>query len=433
MTGLKHIQIMYLRVFFVFIVEIFMLDSFAQVPFPNVRIDHKGRPEEPSICIDPAHPNQLVAGANIRFVYASRDTGRTWSKRQIHSEWNVAGDPCIVVDTAGDFYYFSLSNADSWLDRMICNKSKDGGATWTEETYVGFNVLKDQDKEWACVDPLNNALYLTWTEFDHYGSKSPYDSSHILFARSLDAGKTWTEPLRLDEHGGDCLDGDNTVEGAVPAVGPKGEIYVAWAGPLGLTMDCSLDGGNTWRDQDIPIGTIPGGWTYDIPGIYRCNGLPVTLCDRSSGAFSGRVYVHWSDQRNGEEDTDLWLTWSDDGGMKWQPPVRVNQDSGKAQQFMSWMTIDHKTGTLWCVFYDRRQHPESDSTDVFLAWSTDGGQTFQDTLISATPFLPNKKIFFGDYCNITAYDQIIRPIWTRLDGKKLSIWTALIDGRKLTK
>ena len=29
----------------------------------------------------------------------------------------------------------------------------------------------------------------------------------------------------------------------MPAVGPDGEVYVAWAGPTGLVLDRSADGG----------------------------------------------------------------------------------------------------------------------------------------------------------------------------------------------
>ncbi|HPQ22025.1 MAG TPA: glycosyl hydrolase, partial [Saprospiraceae bacterium] len=77
-------------------------------------------------------------------------------------------------------------------------------------------------------------------------------------------------------------------------------------------------------------------------------------------------------------------------------------------------------------FYDRRNHENID-TDVYLAYSTDGGDHFTNVKISETPFTPNPQIFFGDYNDISAYDGQIRPIWTRLDGFKLSVLTALIE------
>ena len=66
--------------------------------------------------------------------------------------------------------------------------------------------------------------------------------------------------IKINEVDGDCIDSDNTVEGAVPAVGPNGEIYVAWAGPAGLMFDRSLDQGEKWLTQDIFVDSFPTGW-----------------------------------------------------------------------------------------------------------------------------------------------------------------------------
>ena len=160
-------------------------------------------------------------------------------------------------------------------------------------------------------------MYLTWTQFDNYGSSSPVDSSIILFSKSLDAGQSWTAPKRISKTAGDCLDQDNTVEGAVPAVGPNGEIYVSWAGPRGLVFNKSTDQGDHWLEEELDITSILGGWDFAIPGIFRANGLPITACDVSDGPYRGTIYVNWTDQRNGETNTDVWLVKSNDGGASW--------------------------------------------------------------------------------------------------------------------
>ena len=368
----------------------------------------------------------MVAASNISNYYYSSDTGKTWIEGNITSNYGVWGDPALTVDTNGYFYFFHLSNAHHWIDRIVAQRSEDGGKTWNQDTYMGFFEDKDQDKEWPVVDPGNNNIYVTWTQFDKYGSKKAADSTHIMFSKSPDAGKTWSFAKRIDNKGGDCIDSDNTVEGAVPAVGPNGEIYVAWAGPLGLMFDRSLDEGETWLDEDIFVSDIPGGWDYDIPGISRCNGLPVTVCDLSNSAYRGNIYINWTDQRNGIDDTDVWLVKSEDGGNTWTKPARINDDLPGRHQFMTWMTIDQTTGYLYFVFYDRRNYSDN-RTDVFMAISKDGGQTFENFKISESPFDPNALSFFGDYNNITAYDNIVRPIWTRLDKYKLSLWTAEIN------
>jgi hypothetical protein len=95
-------------------------------------------------------------------------------------------------------------------------------------------------------------------------------------------------PIRISDSGGDCVDSDNTVEGAVPSVGPNGEVYIVWAGPLGLVFDKSTDGGLTFG-KDKVIGNMPGGWDFAIDGLDRANGMPVTGVDLSNGPNKGTL------------------------------------------------------------------------------------------------------------------------------------------------
>src|SRR5215203_5756792 len=380
-----------------------------------------------NVMISTKNPKYIVAGANIRSVYHSSDTGRTWTIQTLSSPFGIWGDPAIICDTNGHFYFFHLSGQPSgpFLDQIVAQKSTDHGASWSAGASIGYNAVKQNDKQWAVVDSRNNTIYTTWTLFDKYGSTNPLDSSHILFSKSTDGGITWSTAIRIDKQGGDSKDSDSTVEGAVPAAGPNGEVYVAWAGPNGLVFTKSLDAGNTWSNEKV-ITEMPGGWNFDIPGISRANGLPITVCDLSNGSRKGTIYVNWSDQRNGINDTDIWLSKSTDGGNTWSSPIRVNNDAAGKQQFFTWMTIDQTNGYLYFVFYDRRNYPDN-RTDVYMARSIDGGNTFQNFKVSELPFAPSPNVFFGDYTNVSVQKGIVRPIWTRLDNGQLSVWTALVD------
>jgi hypothetical protein len=408
--------------------------SFAQ--FTNIMISSSNTPNEPSIRINPKNVAQIVAGANHRSVYISSDTGNTWQTNQLSSTYGVWGDPVIIADTAGSFYYFHLSApsgssfAPDWLDRIVCQKLNAIPGSWSNGSYFSLNGTKDQDKEWAVVDQATNNIYVSWTQFDKYASTLSTDSSHILFSRSTDAGASWSTPARLDQKGGDCLDGNNTVEGAVPAVGPSGQVYVSWAGPDGIWFDKSLNGGATWLNNDIFVTTMPGGLDITVPGINRCFGLPFTACDVSGGANTGNIYISWFDQRNGTSNTDVWFCRSTNGGDSWSAPVKVNTDNGFSHQFLSSMTVDQKTGIIYILFYDRRNYNDN-RTDVYLAFSKDGGLTFHDTKISSSPFIPFSTVFFGDYTDISAHNGIIRPIWGRMNSGSQSIWTAKVDTNAL--
>jgi hypothetical protein len=401
-------------------------------PYKNVPIDTVRKltgPCEPSIFVNPLNTNQVVAGSVLDNVYYSEDGGKSWKINKLKSPYGVYGDPVITTDFQGNFYFAHLSDpegkgwdSDRLLDRIVVQRSEDGGKTWSDGGYAGQHHPKDQDKHWLAVDPKTNTIYMTWTEFDLYNSSDSKDKSRILFSKSTDKGDTWIEPIAINEFDGNCLDDDNTVEGAVPAVGKNGEIYVAWAYNDKIYFDKSLDGGETWLKKDIVAADQPSGWTFEIEGISRCNGLPVTVADRNNG----NIYINWTDQRNGEKDTDVWMVKSVDGGETWSKPKRVNDDAKGKQQFLTWMTIDQTDGTIYTVFYDRRAYNDT-QTDVYLAYSKDGGETFINQKISEKPFTPSAFNFFGDYNNISAHNGVVRPIWTRADGMRLSVWTALIN------
>jgi hypothetical protein len=92
------------------------------------------------------------------------------------------------------------------------------------------------------------------------------------------------------------------------------------------------------------------------------------------------------------------------------------------------MTVDQSTGFIWIVFYDRRNDiSNNNSTDVFLAKSTDGGNSFANFIVSTSPFIPVPGVFFGDYTSISAVNNIVRPVWARLQGSNQSIVTAIVN------
>jgi hypothetical protein len=270
-------------------------------------------------------------------------------------------------------------------------------------------------------------IYISWTEFDNYDSKDPQDHSRIRFARSVDGAASFEQAITISDTVGDCLDDDNTLEGATPAIGKNGEVYVAWSGFGKIYFDKSLDGGRTWG-KDRVIATQDEGWVLDFDQIYRSNGLPFLVADHSRGKYKNRLYLLWGESLPGIGG-EIKLKYSDNGGDSWSDEITVNSSS-VGDQFLPHIAIDQTDGTVYVVFYDRRNSASNLLMDVYVAFSEDGGQTFTNKLITPQPFLPpGKEVFFGDYNGISAHKGIIRPIWTSMDESlkgKLSIQTALL-------
>ncbi|WP_027421227.1 sialidase family protein [Crocinitomix catalasitica] len=402
----------------------------VKIPIPK-KATYKFSQVEPSICINPNNTDEIIAGTVFNDYYFSKDGGYTWKSKSLKSKFGVNGDPCVVIDNQGRPYYMHLSNIDgkALVGGIVCQTGRSVKGRFTRVSHTLVDG-KFHDKEWAAVNPKNNNVYMTWTAFDAYNSEDPKDESNIVFSKTTDEGKTWSIPKIISTIPGDCADDDKTAEGAVPAVGPEGEIYVAWSRNDSIWFNVSKDEGETWLAKEQFIANQSKGWNLEIIGLFRTNGMPITAADRSGKDHHGDIYVNWADQRNGATDTDIWLKKSSDKGETWSQPIRVNQDTTATHQFFTWMTIDQTTGYLYFVYYSRANF-EDFRTDVFMTVSKDGGQTFKEYKINDTPFSPNPKMFFGDYINISAHDGEIRPIWLRLDEGEISLFTTIVNQNQL--
>lgn len=410
--------------------------SFSFGQFTNIQVnsDTLTTCNEPSIALNPFNPDNIVIGTNNTYFFSSFDGGNTWTEGKMFSTMGVWGDPSLAFDLRGNLYYGHLSGepplSGRWADRIIIQKSADGGLTWNDGYYTGLNRPKFEDKEWVSIDLVSslykNNIYTAWTEFDKLFDPDTVYKSRILFSRSTNSGETWSNPLQISDIEGNCMDDDSTTEGAVPAIGPNGEIYIAWAGPEGIVLDRSFDGGVSFG-KDIFVSDITGGWGwgYEIEGIFG-NGLPQTICDTSDSPYRGTVYVLWADQRNGLLNPDILLKKSTDQGMTWSETIIVNNDNSGRPQFFPWMCIDPVTGVMYIVYYDRR-NTIGTMTEVYVARSSDGGETFHHYLVSDAAFETNKDKFLGDYINIIAYNGKAYPVWTETNQFGRNIVMAKMD------
>jgi hypothetical protein len=404
----------------------------AVEPAPGRRViqlnAEPGRFNEPSMAINPLNPQQLVLSHQRQVTVASSaDGGTSWESAQgiAPTDYAISSDSSITYDSKGTAilcliafdpigtYNYLAHNAPR--NGIYIRRSLDGGKTWepgrSTVAEAAANAGIFEDKPYIVADkdpksPYSGNLYVGWT-------RNSITNSMMVLSRSTDGGKTWSKATQIGDKTGSPRDDNGIVEGYSGVVTPDGTLHSVWSNVTHLTYTASRDGGLTFsRNRDI---VEAGPSHFPVFNSGHANGYPkIDMYSGKSGP--PRLYVSWSDTRNG--DVDVFVISSPDGGKTWGRTVRVNSDpihNGKDQLF-PWLAVDPVTGDVYVMFYDRRSDPENRKFDVVIARSTDGGATFKNFLFSENSF-DSMQTTIGDYTGLVAYDGRVHGIWTDVVGK----------------
>lgn len=376
-----------------------------------------------NIALNPKNTLNLVATPAGDKIYFSVDGGGTWQSSKVPQP---VKDPAVVlVDGKGDFYILQVAADQPEGTRILCSVSKDGGKTWAEAGALKIDPAKTATAIRGAVDDKNN-LYITWTQFD---GKDSNCKSSIQFSQSS-SGKKWSAPIEISQNPGDCENNDQTPMGAYPGVSHDGKVACAWSQSGHIFLDRSFDGGGFWLSNDISVASQPGGWNFVIPGLDKNEGLITLMVDRSKSQYHGSIYLVWDDQRNGKTDTDIWFIRSTNYGDNWTSALRVNDDEPGSHQYAPAFAADPVTGMLYAAYFDRRDHDDN-QTDVYVAYSLDGGNSFTNVKVNEAAFAPDAKV--PGALRIASLKGVVCLNWVQSDGTTSSSWTAVIKHDDLVK
>jgi len=374
---------------------------------------------EPGVAVNPMNPQQVVAvfQDNVHAAY-STDAGATWHVEDAAPKnYRVSGDVSAAFDNQGHSFvcyiaFDKLGTFNYWAhgatrNGIFVRRSLDGGKTW-EENHIPVAEqpsaagIPFEDKPYIVADNSKSKfagnLYVGWTRWR-------LEDSQMVISRSTDDGKTWSKPVEIDAHPGLPRDDNGAAEGFDGAVGPDGTLYAIWSQGDDLMFVTSKDGGKTFSHARAVLHTAPIMFAIDT--LDRANGFPQIAIDPKSN----RLYVTWTDYRNG--DIDVFLATSSDRGKHWSAPIRVNNDAvhNGAEQFFQWLAVDPVDGSVNVMFYDRRNDARNRKQIVVLARSSDGGRTFSNYAWTDEPFEAGGA-FFGDYSGLAAYGGRVYGVWT---------------------
>jgi hypothetical protein len=316
----------------------------------------------------------------------STDGGATWTSgvwkdTTVGINWHT--DPFIMVD---DSHYVHLycQFSTTVLRHYL---STDYGVTWADTSDVSeFLPSGAVDKPWGVV--RGNNIYIAWQQWDA-------TQEGIIFAKSTDRGRTWNRTVA-----------DSTRTGITGiCLSPSGIIYLMnryWGGD-GVYCTSSTDQGATWA----PWVTVDPTCSY-TEGYGDRAPLPSIAAPTDSD-----VVITWVD--DGLGDWDIVYSRSTDSGQTWSSTARL-PDSTAGGQCKGWVTADY-AGRLHFIWYHTPSWPTSSSSrwSMRYALSEDCGATIRPSIRLTDTTFTSPVSFLGEYHIIVTDSTYARAIWA--DGR----------------
>ncbi len=395
----------------------------------DIRIFPSNNPQsEVHISINKAIPQNILVSSNVtgglavpQGHYFSQDGGVVWDGADNLPNNGVGGgDPSTAFDALGRGYLITLTKD---IDGYFLQRSDDLGDNWTTQVR-GAGPIKQFsfDKEMAVAfdemdaDNFANFFYCAWIDFEQ---------CQVRFNRSEDAGVNFTNAVTIED--GFCT-------GTNVQTGPDGEVYVCWAfmgaNCTGTTTPAtqsigfafSNDAGQNFAatNNAFAVDNINADLRFDAASPFAgtsVQGFPSMAVDKSCGPHRGRIYIAYSSQDpNVSSRAVVMIRFSDDNGDNWSQPTNIAVEEGE-QNWFPWIAVDDLTGLVNVIYFSLRE-AINEATNTFVAYSTDGGATWLNILVSDIghehgPVDPDntRAGYAGDYIGIASYGGRSYAAW----------------------
>jgi hypothetical protein len=451
--------------------------------FPGANFNYPNSEVEPWLAVSPTNPNDVAGfwqqdrwsdgGAHGLVAAVSHNGGTSFAYSEPHfsicaggtaangGDFGRSSDPWVSWAPNGDLWSISLSvDRTTTRNAVLAARMAHGTASWSEPFVLKFDTSKAgvpignnfNDKESLTADrtdPSGNLVYAVWDRFVSPSPNAPltaFEHAHafhqpVWFDRTTNgaaATPSWEPAREIFDPGTK----NGTISNQIVVV-PNGALVDGFylfktkaTGGNFIAVIRSTDKGVTWSKKAIivspdaaigetdpePIHCRPFITGNPLCTIVRSDGVVEDLAvDYSSGSHRGRIYVVWQDHLNNPFGDDLiMLSHSDDGGLTWSAPVKVNQTPSGTFTDQAFEPTVHvnSNGVVAVTYYDFRNDVAGDgalTTDYWIVHSHDGGATWTEDHL-AGPFdmhqAPYARGYFvGDYQGLDAQAGVFRPLF----------------------
>ncbi len=390
-----------------------------------------GNEMEAQVAINPTDPNNVVSvsftdvnhGAAVT-IRRSFDGGHAWSVMSWGSDQDGFGvtprpDARVAFDAYGNLYVAYTVAVSRTQINVVVIRSTDGGASFFGLASAVGSPNIDPDAPWLTTgqSSAKKSRQAIWISFTDYASHRLM----IVGATSSGLGSFsgWGTPQRVSDSWGSYSN---------VAVGPNGQVAVAWQsgesgqGPNQIMFDVDAGGTGARFGKDRTVTTTNvGGWDYIPAQPDRSIDAEVKLAfDNSGSKTTGRLYLTYTNEIGDESNnTDIYVTSSDNFGASWSKQIRVNDDATRSSQFLPTLAVDQTTGAVGLSWLDARNSPQNNTAQLYATVSLDHGLTFAPNVrVSAgtsnqTNANPSTDdLDYGDNGGMAFYGGRMIPVWS---------------------
>lgn len=425
----------------------------------NITVGNNAQ-SETWIAINPKNPLNLIATANDnRYLggldnwrmssWYTMDGGQTWKHVPTPPNGGLyisppqkgsmtIFDPGVAFDANGNaiYTYGFTQILDGDLDGengVFAVASTNGGQDWNafgkdepisaialsiNETPQPFHDRYSVACDNVSNTPYRNRFYVSWQRFK--------SRPGVVFSYSTNMGRTWTTPKLI---------GEGSTQAPLPAVGPDGELYIAWINNVAGTNESqaivakSTNGGQSFGIPVVAQKVYSVGRRHPVSGRYvleskqniRVSSPPQIAVDCSNKPSRGYVYVVQAGRETDGGEYRIFVSRSTNGGLTWQR-FRVDNNQLGNDMFFPSITVDPITGTVAVLYYSSQNDPNNVGVDAYLSVSNDAGLTWKQLRLTPTTWYLNSSqtvfpqqgegnIYWGDYTSITSYNGVIYPLF----------------------